>query len=1511
MSSHKSDGGRIPRLKDVASQSRNVSSTGMTSVHSSNSAAQLLHRPRIPRSNNASTRNSRTSSSSDAGDSRHASASSNTSRIPTGSMVRPPLSSQGTIHPSPPYSTPDLMADRRVPQVSHMVAEPLSPAGLEPQTPGPGRLRNVLRRKPPTIGQHSAQTRPMPDRIKSQKLNVIIPEQPPIGRSTTTLSQTAPSNTSLIGQLPSPMASQEIFPSSVSDSKADNGPKEFASLRTATINTQNLPPPTPLIPSASSPSTRYSESPGMWSRTSTPTTLSSYSPGISIPPKGPRMRQPSPSQSRLPVFSPKSHQLSLVAPHTAIDAPKPSTKTNLSGSHSDNEHGESIGKMNMARTPNVASSSLPRKLPMGTNPSLSSGNQPDYDIQPVLQARQKSEPMSRGERATGMKISVQIPTRPSREGTHQLVLEPSPVIRSNIAPTALTGHRRRISTDRSAVTEASASSSLSATTSVDSLHSTISMRTTSRTPTSPELLRRTPWLLSKSPKPQHDAISPGKSRSLGLFTKNSKPEVEKENENRSNRKGPAAGTGHEGYGRYSQRGRKLSTTSTTSRERSSSSARSGPRSVISKGSTKSRPELELDDFLLERLEPVIIHGGGMDGVAAAMKRQSEQSTSGFSTGTNSILTQQSKISPSASGSTETLPSSRATSVTLGDTVRRGSKGQNISSILAFSELASMPIKPSEQTMVGNSQSVVQSSPQSRKPQPSDDRRVEAHEKKSDTARPNVETAASSGPKLHATVSPLAARRPIPYYALLDVDSDPLEEIVHNVENSPPTEDEDIVSPVDVPPALELRNPTESILLPSPPKLHDSLFRDQIQSPKVYFDHSFASQNPATQSPESKLEVKRTSRLTSIGRIPRVVSRRERPHKPALQSFSRPFSVADSPSLLAPVVPKPYAFSPPSSQPSTMRPLESPQKGTIYGFDLTNPFGDLFQFSVLDFIAGPYAKDEFMTFYPRKESVVSSSSGSESLTAITAVVPSPGADLTEDEVWGEYDDLIDHVLSPQTTSTLFSIDSETDRNLEMATMASRTLQAGLNGDQATRFSGLLDGPKVELTPSSPLSSHDSVELRRSTVAAEIRTSIAPSSQPSFSSIIACYCDNHEDKKDTTEREVDSVTAVPPAEHPSGLLGSPALVASPSFEKCRQRNTVLFDIAERDREGPTALTNIRSGSLMTSRWLSFGRVLFSPGHNRVQSGDQERILVVDGLGNDDWSFYCALTYPTASIYSLNEGLNAATFKHPAAWQPPSNHHTFYQSTLNEPLPFPKGYFTVTVLRFPAACAESAQAKLVSECKRVLRAGGYLEMSILDRDMVNMGHRTRKALRTLKERTYVSDPNISLKPASDSVQKMLGKCGFDNLRRCMVRIPVAGMIVRSSASSTSTSSSNPSLLATIAGSSSNISAKNKSSQAIYQKLHGKSSSNDTDLSLGDLLSDPHPSPSNDESIRKIVAKVGRWWYTRCYEMPVLPNGDVALSMWSDRKVIRECQQRGTGFRLWIAYAQKPSEKRRTASV
>lgn len=200
----------------------------------------------------------------------------------------------------------------------------------------------------------------------------------------------------------------------------------------------------------------------------------------------------------------------------------------------------------------------------------------------------------------------------------------------------------------------------------------------------------------------------------------------------------------------------------------------------------------------------------------------------------------------------------------------------------------------------------------------------------------------------------------------------------------------------------------------------------------------------------------------------------------------------------------------------------------------------------------------------------------------------------------------------------------------------------------------------------------------------------------------------------------------------------------------------------------------------------------------------------------------------------------------------------------------------------------------------------MTLLDRDMVNMGPQTRKAVRQLKEMTCLSDSSLCLKSTSDSIQREIGAQGFDSLRRCIVRIPVAGVVLRSSDSSSSTRSFSatapssafplPAISITAADS------QNRGSTSKYP---------DGNISLWDLLSDPSPSPANDESIAKIVARVGRWWYSKCYEDPIF-SARPTSSMWNDRKVLRECQKRGTGFRMFIAYAQKPSEvPRRTASV
>jgi hypothetical protein len=190
-----------------------------------------------------------------------------------------------------------------------------------------------------------------------------------------------------------------------------------------------------------------------------------------------------------------------------------------------------------------------------------------------------------------------------------------------------------------------------------------------------------------------------------------------------------------------------------------------------------------------------------------------------------------------------------------------------------------------------------------------------------------------------------------------------------------------------------------------------------------------------------------------------------------------------------------------------------------------------------------------------------------------------------------------------------------------------------------------------------------------------------------------------------------------------------------------------------------------------------------------------------------------------------------------------------------------------------SDTAYRNIISESKRVLKPGGYLEMAILDLDMMNMGNRARRAVRGLKVKMQVADPSISLASASDTVLRIVGKRGFSDIKSCNVGVPVASTIPASQTSS-------------------------------------KEREKKEEMSLADMMKDE--SRAGDEGITKMVAKVGRWWYTRCYEMSTLPDGDVARSLFNDAHLLGECEKWTSSFKLVVAYAQKPVVgRRRTASV
>jgi hypothetical protein len=317
------------------------------------------------------------------------------------------------------------------------------------------------------------------------------------------------------------------------------------------------------------------------------------------------------------------------------------------------------------------------------------------------------------------------------------------------------------------------------------------------------------------------------------------------------------------------------------------------------------------------------------------------------------------------------------------------------------------------------------------------------------------------------------------------------------------------------------------------------------------------------------------------------------------------------------------------------------------------------------------------------------------------------------------------------------------------------------------------------------------------------------------------------------------------------------------------------------------------MTVSKWLTFGHVLFSPVRDELiaEVGSLKRpsILVVDGLGNDDWSFYAAETYPEATFFNLSPRAPLPAEHHNESSFPlsPPNHHQVQYLTHTAKFPFGAQSFTAVVFRFPAAAPEGHYRNIISEARRVLKPGGYIELSILDVDMNNMGNRCRRSVRRLKERIHTRAPDTSLAPASDLILRLIGRRGFTDVKSCRVGVPVASILARSP------------------------SGRKRSSLDPAAGGQGKTKPSRDERSLPEMINDE--SPVADESIARSVAKVGRWWYSRCYESAAVPGigPSSRASMWNDKALLAECEEWGTSLKLMVCHARAPDGRARVASI
>ena len=1115
------------------------------------------------------------------------------------------------------------------------------------------------------------------------------------------------------------------------------------------------------------------------------------------------------------------------------------------------------------------------------------------------------------------------PSRPSREGTTDLG-ESRPAMR-NEHKAGFSSHHRQF---------------------LDSAFEEPSKR---RIPVSTSHRNPSESSLSDSNKPKRSPSKLGKLSRLGLFSRrgNAPADVER-SPGKLQKRGPVAGTGHEGYGKYGRRTRKTSTETSgapSDSEQSVSSAGrtpligTGRKGSISSSRRNRSSQSDLDDFTATRLKPVVMRGGSQSsiplptdlnytGTRMRTPERPASRTSSVSPAVGILRDDRPRLrSPRGqiSKSRELLSDQSESQPSLA--LRRSQKSA------PGSDAFPMPlpiftddlVAPTQITSYDTSYSSLV--PTSTAPSSSgadmyhiDPTLLRATDRKTKRTWWNpfkrrhpavsspepVMPQAQWQPEMAVSIATGPAPRSFPYYAMMESESDN-NTTDHNigdylsqaVESPPHTPDFQAQMRENQKPVRK----TDSVLLPSAPVWSEETYRSSFEREAV--------------SDRSIEQLVKQPRLPQVGRIPKVVSRSERQHVPNRRSFSRPF------------VRGPDSLTPPPESPRKLDPaVERPHLEIHTDVLPSRPFPEAVNISAKP--ASAPAASKHRQFPPveryvfdalsRHASEVSGSSSSDGVISVMGppLIPTqrerelddrmpavriPSMHPGDDEIWNEYDDFIDHVMSPTGSKKL--------KGQEVATRH-QNKQVPLPGFVRPQRSdprdelpiheprrAMLDLPlpgtlRDTVRVPSPLSlsgkqAMEDIRLRRSRIVSALHSSIDPSSPFSMREFLMDYDAQGRDSFAIVDRHSASTAGQMP---PISQTSTGPYEDASRADHSQRENALRLDTVARSKN-PARESELHYASLEVARWLSFGRVLFSPAHEEVHFLQQSNVLVVDGLGNEDWSIYCAVNYEdeNAVLYDLKESSN---YKPPGTSQhPATNLRRAQVSSLSDRFPFPSAFFSAIVLRFLPAMSEAKMRNVVTECRRTLVPGGHLELMMLDLDIVNMGVQTRRAVRELKMTMATNDPEISLKPGIDNFQNILGGRGFVGLNRCVVGVPVVGRPSGSMDSSSSSRSSRES---------GNLRRGSGDPAPAKPRNHN--------FSLNELVADH--SEKADAKIGRLVSTCARSWWVHCFEATVIPDGDLSRSIFADKRVLQECKSRASSFKLLIAYAQRPvfETRRRTMS-
>ncbi|KAF2835691.1 hypothetical protein M501DRAFT_941400 [Patellaria atrata CBS 101060] len=193
--------------------------------------------------------------------------------------------------------------------------------------------------------------------------------------------------------------------------------------------------------------------------------------------------------------------------------------------------------------------------------------------------------------------------------------------------------------------------------------------------------------------------------------------------------------------------------------------------------------------------------------------------------------------------------------------------------------------------------------------------------------------------------------------------------------------------------------------------------------------------------------------------------------------------------------------------------------------------------------------------------------------------------------------------------------------------------------------------------------------------------------------------------------------------------------------------------------------RLWALTAYQWFTNGKQLQSPLHEILTEGRTAgRVLHLHGSQADGW--FLAARYPRATIYTVS---SSNTTSPPTDWPSPPNHHCLYLPTASFTIPFADNYFDFVVSKtLPKLVHNDQWTSVFQDCMRILKPGGWMEISTLDPHFARQGPTLAEWVNTHIERR-LDESGFSTRPSED-VLKTMEDVGLTNLRRAKIALPVS---------------------------------------------------------------------------------------------------------------------------------------------